>query len=89
MSSNKQYSVGETTSGIHEIDTLERGHYLEQRYDLKTGTSPLSATDEIVSPEVLEHALESLETQKTAWYAYFTTKDFWLVLALGLVPTRF
>jgi hypothetical protein len=33
--------------------------------------------------EVLEHAILALEQKKTTWYAYFTTVDFWIVLALG------
>lgn len=38
-----------------------------------------------IDAEVLEHALETLEKKKTAWYAYLTTADFWIVLALGQV----
>jgi hypothetical protein len=38
-----------------------------------------------VNPEVLEHAIEVLETKNKKWYAYLTTRDFWFVLALGYV----
>jgi hypothetical protein len=38
-----------------------------------------------VDPEVLEHAIEALEKKKTAWYAYLTTRDFWIVLMIGYV----
>ncbi|KUJ06344.1 DUF914-domain-containing protein [Mollisia scopiformis] len=38
-----------------------------------------------VNPEVLEHAIEVLETKNKKWYAYLTTRDFWFVLALGQV----
>ena len=38
-----------------------------------------------VDPEVLEHAIEALEKKKTAWYAYLTTRDFWVVLMIGYV----
>ena len=36
-----------------------------------------------VDPEVLEHAIEALESKKRAWYAYLLTKDFWVVLLIG------
>lgn len=39
--------------------------------------------EEAVDAEVLEHAIEALEKKKSAWYAYLTTADFWIVLALG------
>jgi solute carrier family 35 protein F1/2 len=38
-----------------------------------------------VDPEVLEYAIEALESKKRAWYAYLLTKDFWLVLLIGFV----
>jgi solute carrier family 35, member F1/2 len=38
---------------------------------------------EEVDPEVLEHAIQALENKKTSWWAYLTTKDFWLVLLIG------
>lgn len=41
--------------------------------------------DADVNPEVLEHAIEVLETKNKKWYAYLTTRDFWFVLALGYV----
>lgn len=33
--------------------------------------------------EVLGEAIANLENKKTKWWAYLTTKDFWLVLLLG------
>lgn len=39
--------------------------------------------EEAVDAEALEHAIEALEKKKSAWYAYLTTVDFWIVLALG------
>jgi solute carrier family 35 protein F1/2 len=36
-----------------------------------------------VDGEVLEHAIEVLESKKQAWYAYLLTRDFWLVLVIG------
>ena len=41
--------------------------------------------DADLNPEVLEHAIEVLETKNRKWYAYLTTRDFWFVLALGYV----
>jgi solute carrier family 35 protein F1/2 len=48
-----------------------------------TGQRGVTATDEEVDPEILEHALQALENKKTAWWAYLTTRDFWLVLLIG------
>lgn len=39
--------------------------------------------DDEVNPEILAHGLEALEGKKKAWYSYFTTRDFWIVLTLG------
>lgn len=44
---------------------------------------PVSRDVDMNENEVLEHAISNLEKKKTTWYAYFTTLDFWLVLALG------
>jgi len=41
--------------------------------------------EEAVDAEALEHAIEALEKKKSAWYAYLTTVDFWIVLALGQI----
>lgn len=38
-----------------------------------------------VAPEVLEHAVDILQTKNTRWYAYFLTREFWFVIALGSV----
>ena len=40
-------------------------------------------SDDTIDPEVLGDALHALENKKTVWYAYLTTKDFWIVLLLG------
>lgn len=44
---------------------------------------PVSRDGALNRNEVLEHAISNLENKKTTWYAYFTTLDFWSVLALG------
>lgn len=49
-----------------------------------TGPRVVSNDDE-VDPEVLEQAIQALENKKTAWWAYLTTRDFWLVLLIGYV----
>lgn len=41
--------------------------------------------EDAVDNVVLEQAIQALESKKTAWYAYLTTKDFWLVLIIGQV----
>jgi solute carrier family 35, member F1/2 len=33
----------------------------------------------------LATALQKIEGRKTKWYAYLTTKDFWIVIILGYV----
>ncbi len=38
-----------------------------------------------VAPETLNDAVETLELKNTKWWAYFQTKDFWIVLVLGYV----
>jgi hypothetical protein len=43
------------------------------------------ANEDYVNPEVLEHSIQALENKKTAWWAYLTTRDFWLVLLIGYV----
>jgi solute carrier family 35 protein F1/2 len=48
-----------------------------------TGQRDVTNSNEEVDPEVLEHAIQALENKKTAWWAYLTTKDFWLVLLIG------
>lgn len=36
-----------------------------------------------VDGEVLEHAIENLETKNQKWWAYLLTRDFWIILVLG------
>jgi solute carrier family 35 protein F1/2 len=45
------------------------------------GASNDSSTD----PEVLGQAIGALENKKTSWFAYLTTKEFWIVLAIGYI----
>lgn len=47
------------------------------------GERGVNGNGDEVDPEVLEHAIEALEKKKTAWYAYLTTRDFWIVLIIG------
>lgn len=39
--------------------------------------------DDDMTPEILGQGLEALEGKKKAWYSYLTTRDFWIVLAIG------
>jgi solute carrier family 35 protein F1/2 len=49
------------------------------------GQRVVTNPDEEIDPEILEHAIQALENKKTAWWAYLTTRDFWLVLLIGYV----
>jgi solute carrier family 35 protein F1/2 len=42
-----------------------------------------SVGDDEIAPEILGQGLDAIEGKKKAWYSYFTTRDFWIVLALG------
>ncbi|KAI9055156.1 hypothetical protein LZ554_000120 [Drepanopeziza brunnea f. sp. 'monogermtubi'] len=44
-----------------------------------------SVGDDEIAPEILGQGLDAIEGKKKAWYSYFTTRDFWIVLALGQV----
>lgn len=78
------------------VETNERGPmgetYRKSSDGLETNAHAVSSLemngerrieDDDVDPEVLEHALESLEGKKKAWYSYLLTKDFWVVLLIG------
>jgi hypothetical protein len=39
----------------------------------------------VASRAELAIALQKIEGRKTKWYAYLTTKDFWIVIVLGYV----
>jgi len=60
-------------------------------HEQRTGSLELNAQgdrhvndgDEIVDDAVVEQGLEALEEKKKAWYAYFLTTDFWIVLLIG------
>ncbi|KAG9229527.1 solute carrier family 35 member SLC35F1/F2/F6 [Amylocarpus encephaloides] len=41
--------------------------------------------DENIDPEILTRGMEGLERKNTKWYAYFLTKEFWIVLVLGQI----
>lgn len=41
--------------------------------------------DEIVGEAVVAQGLYAIEGKKKHWYTYMTTKDFWVILALGYV----
>lgn len=56
--------------GSHDVSVEERG---------------ASGSEESVDGIVLERGIEALESKKTKWWAYLTTRDFWFVLALGYV----
>ncbi|KIN07945.1 hypothetical protein OIDMADRAFT_151871 [Oidiodendron maius Zn] len=56
--------------GSHDVSVEERG---------------ASGSEESVDEIVLERGIEALESKKTKWWAYLTTRDFWFVLALGQV----
>ncbi|TGO75129.1 hypothetical protein BELL_0232g00010 [Botrytis elliptica] len=43
------------------------------------------ATGDQVDGEILEHAIENLETKNKKWWAYLLTRDFWIVLILGQI----
>lgn len=43
------------------------------------------ATGDQIDGEILEHAIENLESKKKAWWAYLLTRDFWMVLILGQI----
>jgi hypothetical protein len=45
--------------------------------------------EDVVDEVVLEQGIQALESKKTAWYAYLTTKDFWIVLVIGYVISLF
>jgi len=42
-----------------------------------------SFSGEEVDGEALEQAIEAIEGKKKKWYAYLTTREFWLVLFIG------
>ena len=51
-----------------------------------TGQAGRGHSDDSVDPDAVGDALNALENKKTVWYAYLTTRDFWIVLAIGYVP---
>ena len=85
------------TSAIETQQDMGIGHVNGEYYkpsDGLEGTGDESGSMEMrpqvtddVDGEVLEQAIEALEGQKKAWYAYLLTRDFWLVLLIGYVST--
>ena len=41
--------------------------------------------NEIATDEAVGQGLHQIEAQKTHWYSYFTTKEFWIALVVGQV----
>ncbi len=84
----------ETKTTAVETHAIDNGEFYRKSDGMEgNGESSNSMTagrrvnglDEEVDGEVLEHAIEALESKRTAWYAYLVTKDFWLVLLIGYV----
>jgi solute carrier family 35 protein F1/2 len=45
--------------------------------------APHASREDEIDGVVLEHAIEAIESQKAAWWAYLVTRDFWIVMAIG------
>jgi solute carrier family 35 protein F1/2 len=60
-----------------------------RKYDVPDTTVEVSgggtSTDAAANPVVLGTAIHELEAKRVHWYSYFTTADFWIVLAIGQV----
>ncbi|KAI0458081.1 DUF914-domain-containing protein [Xylaria acuta] len=54
---------------------------IHRDYGTTTGNGDAAAADN----EAVSHALQDLEGVKVRWYSYLTTRDFWIVLAIGQV----
>jgi solute carrier family 35 protein F1/2 len=90
-------TAGSKTSAIETLHDISNGDSYrktsdglegngEQSRSIEMGAREVNAED-IVDPEVLEYAIEALESKKKAWYAYLLTRDFWVVLLIGFVHT--
>jgi solute carrier family 35 protein F1/2 len=44
-----------------------------------------SSNEQVVAPAVTAEAIHEIEATKLHWYSYFTTVDFWVIVALGQV----
>ncbi|RFU32383.1 hypothetical protein B7463_g3950, partial [Scytalidium lignicola] len=70
--------------GVAELDTgVETPKAVNQQVRPVTGEETDGSGE--VDTAVLEHAIEAIEEKKKAWYAYFLTRDFWIVLLLGQI----
>lgn len=67
------------SSDVLEINEHGNGTTETNSDELRAANSGGEAVDAVV----LEQAIEALESKKTKWYAYMTTKEFWAVLLLG------
>ncbi|RYP55204.1 hypothetical protein DL768_000198 [Monosporascus sp. mg162] len=50
---------------------------------ITAGSRDYSADDETAINEAVGQGLHQIEAQKTHWYSYFTTKEFWIALTVG------
>ncbi|TAQ86214.1 hypothetical protein B7494_g5466 [Chlorociboria aeruginascens] len=76
-----------TGVGTHEANLGGRDHKSSDGLEgvAEVRSNEEVRTDEDVDGVVLENAIEAIEGKKTAWYAYLTTRDFWIVLVIGQV----
>ncbi|KAH8816852.1 hypothetical protein F5884DRAFT_237098 [Xylogone sp. PMI_703] len=70
--------------GVAELDAgVEAPKTVDQQVRPVTGEETDGSGE--VDNSALEHAIETIEDKKKAWYAYFLTRDFWIVLVLGQI----
>jgi hypothetical protein len=72
------------------IETHDRKLGNAESNDLGDGSNEVrvegpgpGGSEDTVDELVLEQAIDALESKKTKWWAYLTTRDFWFVLLLG------
>lgn len=80
----KTTAVETNVNPVHDFYGKDTG--LEAGASGSGNVEPLSY-DGGLEPEsvALARAIHELEGKKTHWYSYLTTKEFWIVLALGYV----
>ena len=85
-------SLGTRTTAIEAFELPVGNNYRKSGDGLGEGNGDVEVTgDEVravegednVDEAVVAQGLQALETKKTAWYAYLTTRDFWIVLFIG------
>ena len=85
-------SLGTRTTAIEAFELPVGNNYRKSSDGLGEGNGDVEVTgDEVravegednVDEAVVAQGLQALETKKTAWYAYLTTRDFWIVLCIG------